>query len=463
MNPEFRRNLWIEFSDHRLVSMPVILGAIFLLTYLMKGGLGNATGVVAMWSFSALIFLWGTRMAAESVLHEVHNKTWDIQRMSAISAWQMAWGKLFGSTSYAWYGALMCLGLYIASNASALSPVTLLTTIALYIGSGIFAHAICLLASLQTIQRRRTISRVQVMSYQFLGLICAIPILRMGLSGMSHHGIDRIITWYGEPYPISFFMLCALAVFMLWSLMGVFALMRTELQQTNKPWLWLGFVVFAMVFFAGIYHVPSKYDNFSELFTGVSPTAYIIAVIATYVMVFSEPKDQVQFRRLGYFVQTRQWEQVLSSTPRSILTLPIVIGAGVAVALFFDVTVGQKSIKMIDLYIAVIRVPDIRITIIASVLFVLRDVAFIYFMSLGQNDGRGDSRALLYLVLLYTVVPALLLVMHLKPLLVFFWPQYGTSPISMLLPIIIEITVILYFLRRRWQAGPGAVAAQPAE
>ena len=29
MNPEFRRNLWLEFTPQRLVIMPIILGLIF--------------------------------------------------------------------------------------------------------------------------------------------------------------------------------------------------------------------------------------------------------------------------------------------------------------------------------------------------------------------------------------------------------------------------------------------------
>ena len=144
MNPEFRRNLWLEFSDQRLVAMPVIMGALFLLAFLFNGReLDQHTGMVASFTYIVLIFLWGTRLAAESVLHEVNNRTWDLQRMSAIGAWQMAWGKLFGATAYAWYGAFICLGFYVVSFEGIMSPDALLIAILLYIGSGVMAHAIC--------------------------------------------------------------------------------------------------------------------------------------------------------------------------------------------------------------------------------------------------------------------------------------------------------------------------------
>jgi len=452
MNPELRRNLWLEFSNHRLIAMPVVLGAIFLLAYLLKGELGHGTGKIASLCYIVIIFLWGTRMAAESVLQEVHNRTWDLQRMSAISAWQMAWGKLFGATSYAWYGALMCLGIYVISYGGILPFDHLLIAVTLFVVSGVFAHAVCLLVSLQTNQRRRTLGRAQVMSYQFFGLICALPPLYSGLSGYGDYGIFQSLTWYGEQFPLPIFTLFALTAFMLWSLVGVFALMRVELQQKNQPWLWLGFVGFTMIYFAGVYVTPPKYAAFLIPFLGSASMAYIVAVIATYIMVFSESKDQVHFRRLSHFMTTRQWDQVFSSIPRSILTLPIVIATGITVAIYSEITVAE----------GLIRATSIRVVVIASILFVIRDVAFVYFMSLGQDDNQGDGRALLYLVLLYTAVPALLWAMHLKPLAALFWPQYGTAPLLTLLPIIIEVVVICYLLRRRVQAQAGRLTSQEA-
>ena len=47
-SPEFRRNLWLEFTPHRLIAMPVLLGAVFLLTTMGAGRtFDESTGTVA--------------------------------------------------------------------------------------------------------------------------------------------------------------------------------------------------------------------------------------------------------------------------------------------------------------------------------------------------------------------------------------------------------------------------------
>ena len=47
-NPEFQRNLWLELTPHRLLGMPLVLGAIFLLVYLLSDRSFNNGGVAGM-------------------------------------------------------------------------------------------------------------------------------------------------------------------------------------------------------------------------------------------------------------------------------------------------------------------------------------------------------------------------------------------------------------------------------
>jgi hypothetical protein len=37
INPEFRRNLWLELTPQRLIGMPLVLGALFLLAFTIDG------------------------------------------------------------------------------------------------------------------------------------------------------------------------------------------------------------------------------------------------------------------------------------------------------------------------------------------------------------------------------------------------------------------------------------------
>lgn len=104
-NSEFKRNLWLEFTPVRLVTGPAIVGSVALIVYLIQGNSQDFFGMLQPVSrviAGFTLFLWAMRLASDSILTEVSGRTWVFQRMSAISAWDMTVGKLFGSTVYAW-------------------------------------------------------------------------------------------------------------------------------------------------------------------------------------------------------------------------------------------------------------------------------------------------------------------------------------------------------------------------
>ncbi|MFA5121483.1 hypothetical protein [Zavarzinia sp.] len=64
LNPEFRRNLWLELSTQRLIAMPAILFLVFLLgwTFDKAAGMAGAAMIVG-W---LLLVFWGTRLACDA-------------------------------------------------------------------------------------------------------------------------------------------------------------------------------------------------------------------------------------------------------------------------------------------------------------------------------------------------------------------------------------------------------------
>ena len=105
MNPELRRNLWLEVSMHRLIAMPAVLGMGFLVVASINDlPWQQRVSWAALTVYFVLTLYWGTRLAADAISDEVRGKTWDLQRMSALGPWYMTWGKLFGATVFAWYG-----------------------------------------------------------------------------------------------------------------------------------------------------------------------------------------------------------------------------------------------------------------------------------------------------------------------------------------------------------------------
>ena len=113
MNPELRRMFWLEVSRQRLWLFPAAILATALL--LANGGAGAVVmRAVAISGFVAFTIIWGARQAADAVLDETREHTWTIQRMSALSAWSMTWGKLLGATFIPWYAGAGCLAAYFA-------------------------------------------------------------------------------------------------------------------------------------------------------------------------------------------------------------------------------------------------------------------------------------------------------------------------------------------------------------
>ncbi|HAA93651.1 MAG TPA: hypothetical protein DCE33_14470, partial [Rhodospirillaceae bacterium] len=59
LNPELKRNLWLELSLERLIAMPVVLGLLFWVMTLVSGHVALASVSIA--AFHLLVLLWGSR------------------------------------------------------------------------------------------------------------------------------------------------------------------------------------------------------------------------------------------------------------------------------------------------------------------------------------------------------------------------------------------------------------------
>lgn len=404
LNPEFRRYLWLEISPQRLIAMPAILVAIFFLVSLSgdAGSLGN-------WSLSIyllLVLLWGTRLSASSVVSEVRAGTWDWQRMSAVRPWQMTWGKLFGSTVFVWFGALICLGVFLFSLLAVGESAELPRMIFLMLACGMLAHAVSLAASLLWLRRRGVEKRSVVALPQLLGLavgayayIEASGALNLGSNELS------VLVWHGWSFDLDRFVLVSLAVFLAWAVLGVYRLMQAELQVRQRPWAWAAFVLFLMVYLSGL---PATFtDAFDvplESLTMRVMLAVWIAVGLAYISYFVFEKDPIAARGLSFALKSGDSRRVLRLLPQwAIVTLITALAAlaFIVCVLLLDDTEAFGSILF--------RM-DLRLASVLSTLgllgFLLRDLAIILYLNL--RGGRPDAAALVYLLVLHLLVPGLM-------------------------------------------------------
>ena len=104
MNPELQRNLWLEAGLKKLAWVGVVLAVIYGAAVVIGGSASDAEAlarallVSGMGVFAVSGLIWGPRAAGRAVGNEVLQRTWDFQRLSSLTAWDMTWGKLFGAT-----------------------------------------------------------------------------------------------------------------------------------------------------------------------------------------------------------------------------------------------------------------------------------------------------------------------------------------------------------------------------
>jgi hypothetical protein len=125
-----------------MTMMAAFLALALTASSLTAGGyISSATSSFAEFLFVVIVVLWGTRAAAQSIVGEIRDKTWDLQRLSAIGPWEMVWGKLFGSTLLMWFGGAICLVPIVAYTSKAFGPWAAAVDLGYYLSLGIMAHA----------------------------------------------------------------------------------------------------------------------------------------------------------------------------------------------------------------------------------------------------------------------------------------------------------------------------------
>jgi hypothetical protein len=467
MNPEIERSLWLELSPQRLVLFPLILVG-FALTLPR-----DAAMYLGLFGFLAVGILWGIRMAFSSILREVNDHTWDWQRMSALSPWSMAWGKLIGSTLAPWYGGAICLAIFAFAGLRG-SPISMGQIILFLVGLAFAFHAFAMMISLQFIRQQGTgrkgagrwIAVALSLFFFFLFVVPATFALTQALLHFFKKGntLELNVYWYHiniGKYLIEF-TLISLYVFVGWSLLGLYRSMRIQQQYTNRPWVWLFFVVFLLSYVAGfatnweryVFANPLMLPEFGSAWKqALFPkliTCLPLGIGLTYLTMLIEPKDPVGFRKLALAAREARWGDVFSHIPawmlNLVLLLVLVVGTWWSAPAILRLT--PKGF-------------DINLTIALSIVFffILRDIALILWTSLSPSDKGSDLISIVYLFVLYILLPALLNAAKAYELSFYLMPinpkiLQNTDPPNfrfVLVSAVIQSGIVLFLCIQRWQ------------
>jgi hypothetical protein len=392
MNPELLRNLWLELTPRRVAQMAVVLGLILLtvnVSPIMQ------VGTAAEYLFYGIVVLWGTRDAAQAVVGEIRERTWDFQRLSALTPFEMTLGKLLGATSYVWFGGLICLSVVVVEEIRAGSPFVW-QSLFYYLALGLLSQAVALFASLIAVRRRQTRTAFNVFQYQAAGLLAAYFAVQ-GWREISTGRAVSDVVWWGSAIDREAFFLVSLGLALGWALIGCYRLMRLELQVENRPTLWLAFCLFMAAYLSG-------FEAMSLFGLAVPPVdllslrlAIATAALAslTYIAILFEPKDPVLYRWLGDMLAKGRHAAVMSRLQCWMVAYAAAMTGAIALVFLGTSGVLPHAILVLPL-------------VIAAMGFLTRDLGVFLFFGLATSSKRGDMPAMVTLAVLYLLLPVLL-------------------------------------------------------
>lgn len=459
INPEFRRNLWLHVSWQRLFAAPTV-------TALVVGAfaasqhpewLYKAAGLAC----SVVLGLWGTRRAADLLSEEVSGGTWESQRMSGLGAWQMAWGKLIGGTAYVWYCAafaiLVLIGTRLQMAAAFPQEEPLLLTVYNLVMGGLLAHCVAFAVAIILLRKTLSYRRLTITLAQTCGFVAFLSFAYGGGSvtgvGNPYQDVQGLLGQepglLGNEVQADFLRAFAITVFGAWTVLGIYRLMRLELQYRNWPWAWTAFVGFMLLFAAGL-----KLDvSLGTVGWLIGPV--LMAVFLTYASLFGDVRDPVRYRWALRAIRSGDLGQALYSTPWWLISFLATIGVAVAVILKLPGTEGLVAGGMeLGRLLGMFNVGQLQASVVLMLLFMLRDILVVLWLSSGSKRQRADVSGLVFLVIAYVPLAAILLGLGAgKTFLPLVIPAAVSGTAFDFIPIVIEVAAIGFMLYGRWQAA----------
>lgn len=428
MNPELQRNLWLEFSLHRLIAMPVIILLLAVFVYQVSSDASALHNLATAAGSSAfvLLFLWGPKLAMESVIEEARDRTWDAQRLSSIGPWQMTWGKLLGATSYAWYGGVICFLIFILAGAGEFQKSPLLAT-SLLVFSALFFQAIMLQSGLFFVKNNQNIrSSVGIIFIVFVMLFVASPISVLLTQ-------SEAISWWSNDYEPLNFTLASMIFYAAWAVFGCYRTMCEQLQVRTTPWALPAFLSFAAVYLTGFVPYPNAYISGAGM--AFMLTGTLVSLIAAYILLFFERTGTITVMRLNMRIKHKQWLRTIEELPgwpvAAMLALPFSIGA---------VLLAENEYRLAPLIL---------------VLFLIRDAAIYHYFSFAKQPKRTELTTLVYLGLLYWLLPALLSAMDASFLAQLIMPMTSGEMQFSLFVMLAQGGIASGLAGWRWQTSHG--------
>jgi hypothetical protein len=461
-NPEFRRYVWLELTRHRLIAVPGVLAAILVVVlssasepaeFLTYGGLG---------AFVAFAGFYGSMRAFGSVSEEARDRTWDFQRMSALSPWSLALGKVAGAPVFAWYaGVWFLLAFVLGALGNPKGFDHLAATLVGLLAGSVLAHAMAVSISAASSRSglgargRRVGSILGLFTILYVGSTLSV-LFFAGRGGKAKEEltvtlfgvVEMSVPWWG-----------ALTIVLLgaWALVSAWRMMARELREPPIWSIWVGFAAFVAV-----WATATQFSDQARLPVGAALSFFVVTlVVAAYLGLMLEPLTAVartRFARLREASPPVAWDKKL---PHWIIHAGIALAvAVVAVALSGIPDMGDLAGKWSSDTSLLVMNSFALLTALPAVLMFIRDAAIVSCFTLARSQKRPFATAIFYIALLNFLLPLLFSAVGLKYLAMAAMPFARSAGTSVWLPAVgfavhaIIALAVLWALHSRADRAP---------
>ncbi len=447
-NAEFQRNFWLEFSFHRIVATPIILGTFFYIAGIKEINPNMAIFGLSAFLFVAIVCIWGAHRTADSMVSEIQERTWISQRLTPTNPWSMVWAKLFGSSIAAWYGGVFCLIAFFITGANlenqelkwALISQGLLPGAFYLIGTAIACQVIGFMIGFGGTEERKSLAVRRSFVSNGAGGIIGISCLILSFKKLE---LNATILWYGIPFAEFYFWIFSLYSFLAWGLISLYSQMRREFQMPNHPLVWVTFLAFISIYIFG-FEFESTKESFGDrgpIFFRSSLSFFSMLILA-YLMIVWEKTDGFALRQLFGLIKRGQFKKTIYKIPRWTLSVLSAWVLGIWLIIAFGTESAEWSIDMYQVVGAILC-------------FAMRDLGLILYFRLSAKPHRATAVAILYLFILYGLMPALTLTSISEEFVYVFYPiSSETSALKAIFPPFLEAVLMWILTMTRWKRSP---------